>query len=77
MFRRKKNEQRAPVAGAAESQAAADASLARAEQDVAHQRERLAAEIPLRRQLQEIRAKNHLAEQLYAVLSERRSEGKG
>jgi hypothetical protein len=56
---------------------AAAAHLERAERDAAEQRAKLAAEMPLRQQLHEIRAQNHLAEELYQVLSARRAEGKG
>jgi hypothetical protein len=72
MFRRHKRNDRGEAATAACGQQEADAMLARAEQDVEEQRVKLAADMPLRKQLQEIRAKNHLAEQLLAALSERR-----
>ena len=68
MFRRKRTEHR--------NGDMASASLERAERDVAEQREKLAAELPLRRTLADIREQNHLAEELYAVLSERRGEGR-
>jgi hypothetical protein len=68
MFRRKKTER---------PSRAAEESLERAEADAAKQRDALAAELPLRRTLADIRAKNHLAEELYQVLSQRRTEGRG
>jgi hypothetical protein len=68
MFRRKKTE----------PSPAAAASLERAIRDADEQRAKLEAEMPLRARLRQIRAENHLAQQLYEVLSERRGqEGSG
>lgn len=64
MFWRK----RAPSA----ARAAAVASYKRAVADADEQREKLLAESDLRARLLRIRAKNHLAAELLAVLSERR-----
>ena len=65
MFRRRKTEPRQPSPEAA-------AALARADADAEQQQALLHAEAPLRSRLAEIRAHNHLAAELYAVLSQRR-----
>jgi hypothetical protein len=53
---------------------AAAAALERAEAAAEEQQAKLRAEAPLRRRLAEIRAHNHLSDELYSVLSARRRE---
>lgn len=52
----------------------ATADLARAEREAAEQRAKLEAEMPLMAKLRDIRAANHLSDELYQVLSARRNE---